>query len=159
MSLSIEQQVEIFKALLSESKYNLEKAEQDIVNAFVETIKQSKQQIPLDADDKKPSKKKTNRKKADHADQSDAAKKTRRKSGYSLFMSEKMAKDKMKMVEAVHAWKQLTKEEKTPWNDRAKELNKNLNTNVTENAAETEDLTSGLTGNVGETENVEIQSN
>ena len=108
MSLSLEQQVEIFKTLLGQSQYNLGDAMEDVVNAFVETIKQSNLETePI-----------VTKKKKDV----DVVKKPKRKSGYNIFLSEKMGKEKMEMGDAVQAWKQLTEEEKGVWNQKAKEL-------------------------------------
>ena len=108
MSLSIEQQVAVFKALLSQSKFDLADATEDIVNVFVETIKQSNVGTEPIV---------TKKKKA-----VEGVKKPKRKSGYTLFLSDKMGKEKMNMVEAVQNWKQLPEEEKAVWNQKSKEL-------------------------------------
>lgn len=44
--------------------------------------------------------------------------KKNKKSGYSLFLSDKMGFEKMKMGQAVAAWKGLTQEEKDQWNSK-----------------------------------------
>ena len=100
MSLSVEQQLALFKALLSESPYELEVAQADIEKAFLKAVSQGqpqKQSVVV-------------------------AKKTKKKSGYTLFLSEKMGKEKMVMGEAVGAWKVLPQEKKDEWNLKAKSL-------------------------------------
>ena len=97
MSLTIEQQLQFFKTILSECQFDLSEAQEVIDNAFLTTLKKCG---PPPAQQELVEKKK----------------KANKKSGYSLFMSEKMGTEKMKMAEAVAAWKSLPQEKKNEWN-------------------------------------------
>ena len=96
MALSVEQQLALFKALLSESPYELTVAQEDIEKAFLKAVTMGQKHTVV------------------------TEKKTKKKSGYTLFLSENMGKDKMSMGEAVGSWKVLPQEKKDEWNLKAK---------------------------------------
>ena len=98
MSLSVEQQLALFKSLLSESCYDLTDAQGDIDKAFLKAISQGQTSAKVVINEKK----------------------TKKKSGYTLFLSENMGKEKMSMGEAVGTWKGLPQVEKDVWNAKAK---------------------------------------
>ena len=103
MSLTIEQQLQFFKTILSECQFDLSEAQEVIDNAFLTTLKKCGPP-PASGNVKQELVQKK--------------KKANKKSGYSLFMSEKMGTEKMKMAEAVAAWKGLTQEQKEQWNSK-----------------------------------------
>ena len=100
MALSTEQQLALFKVYLSESKYDLSQAQKDIETAFLKAVSQGQTQKQTVVNEKK----------------------TKKKSGYTLFLSEKMGKEKMGMGETVAAWKVLSTDDKAVWNHKAKEM-------------------------------------
>ena len=99
--MSAEQQLQMFNNLLSHSQFDLSLAQPDIDKAFLAVI--SKYQVKNSTQE---------------AVGELVTKKKNKKSGYTLFLSEKMGVEKMKMAEAVAAWKGLAQEEKDKWNSK-----------------------------------------